>query len=181
MQKKNENGLTPKQEAFCRAYVDAYGTDDWGNATAAIMKSYGYKSKTTACSEASRLMNDHKITTRLNDLLMERLVTAETDIKRLIERDVMAANFDDGLLWEEKEHNGVMLDSKIPISKLPKWIRILGEWKSIGGRAVFVVDKEAARERLHKALVKTQVVHEHTGTVNVGREITIGGLDELEV
>lgn len=180
MAKKNENVLTPKQEAFCRAYVDAYGSKDWGNATEAIMKVYGYKSKTTAYVEASKLRNNPKITLRIQDLLMERLVTAGADVNSLIERDVMAANFDEGLLWEEKEHNGVMMESKISILNLPKSIRILGEWKSIGGRPIFVVDKEAARERLHKALVKTQVVHEHTGTVNVGKEITIGGLEELE-
>lgn len=156
-QRKNEHGLTPKQEAFCHAYVNAYGTEDFGNATAALLKAYNYSNRETAYREASRLMNDPKITTRLNDLLMERLCEAEANAQALIDRDKLAANFDDGLLWEPDAETG--RDMKITVTKLPKWIRVLGTWKSIGGRAVFVVDKEAARERLHKALIKTKVEH----------------------
>lgn len=154
-QRKNEHGLTPKQEAFCHAYVNAYGTEDFGNATAALLKVYNYKSRKVATIEASKLMNDPNIAIRLNDLLMEQLCEADANAQALIDRDKLAANFDDGLLWEPDAETG--RDLKIGISKLPKWIRVLGTWKTIGGRAVFVVDKEAARERLHKALIKTKV------------------------
>lgn len=154
-QKLDENGLTPKQEAFCRAYVNAYGTPEFGNATAALLKVYDYKSQKGAWEAASRLMNDRKVTARLSDLLIERICEAEANAKALIDRDKIAANFDDGLLWESDPETG--RDIKISITKLPKWIRILGTWKTVGGRAVFSIDKEAARERLHKALVKTQV------------------------
>lgn len=156
-QKVNKHGLTPKQEAFCHAYVNAYGTPDFGNATAALLKAYNYKSMSAAYSEASRLMKDHKIASRLNDLLMEKLCESEATSQALIDRDKLAANFDDGILWETDPKTGREL--KISIKKLPKWVRVLGTWKSIGGRAVFVVDKEAARERLHKALIKTKVEH----------------------
>lgn len=156
-QKLNEHGLTPKQEAFCHAYVNAYGTPDFGNATAALLKVYNYKNKKKAYEEASRLMNNGKITARLNELLMERLCEAEATAQALIDRDKLAANFDDGMLWETDPETGREL--KISIKKLPKWVRVLGTWKSIGGRAIFVVDKEAARERLHKALIKTKVEH----------------------
>lgn len=156
-QRRNEQGLTPKQEAFCQAYVNAYGTPDFGNATAALLKAYNYSNRETAYREASRLMNDPKITTRLNELLMERLCEAEATAQALIDRDKLAANFDDGMLWDTDPETGREL--KISIKKLPKWVRVLGTWKSIGGRAIFVVDKEAARERLHKALIKTKVEH----------------------
>jgi hypothetical protein len=156
-QRRNEQGLTPKQEAFCQAYVNAYGTPDFGNATAALLKAYNYSNRETAYREASRLMNDPQITTRLNEMLMDRLCEAEATAQALIDRDKLAANFDDGMLWETDPETGREL--KISIKKLPKWVRVLGTWKSIGGRAVFVVDKEAARERLHKALIKTKVEH----------------------
>lgn len=156
-QKLNEHGLTPKQEAFCHAYVNAYGTPDFGNATAALLKVYNYKSQKGAWEAASRLMNDSKVSARLNELLMERLCEAEATAQALINRDKLAANFDDGMLWETDPETGREL--KISIKKLPKWVRVLGTWKSIGGRAIFVVDKEAARERLHKALIKTKVEH----------------------
>lgn len=154
-QRKNEHGLTPKQEAFCHAYVNAYGTEDFGNATAALLKAYNYKNRETAYREASRLMNDPQITTRLNELLLEKLCEADANAQALIDRDRIAANFDDALLWAPDPETG--RDMKINITKLPKWIRVLGTWKTVGGRAVFVVDKEAARERLHKALIKTKV------------------------
>lgn len=156
-QRKNEHGLTPKQEAFCHAYVNAYGTEDFGNATAALLKVYGYKSQKGAWEAASRLMNDSKVTARLNELLLEKISEADANAQSLIDRDKMAANFDDALLWAPDPETG--RDMKINITKLPKWIRVLGTWKTIGGRAVFVVDKEAARERLHKALIKTKVEH----------------------
>lgn len=156
-QRINEHGLTAKQEAFCHAYIAAYGTPDFGNATAALLKVYNYKSQKGAWEAASRLMNDRKVTARLNELLMERLCEAEATAQALIDRDKIAANFDDGLLWETD--NETQREKKISITKLPKWVRVLGVWKSIGGRAIFVVDKEAARERLHKALIKTKVEH----------------------
>ena len=124
-QRKNEHGLTPKQEAFCHAYVNAYGTPDFGNATVALLKVYNYKSQKGAWEAASRLMNDRKVTARLNDLLLEAIV------------------------MQMQQHNRKLTGT-----------RVLGEWKSIGGQPVFVVDKGAARERLHRALVK--VKHEHS-------------------
>lgn len=156
-QRKNEHGLTPKQEAFCHAYVNAYGTDEWGNATAALLKVYNYKNRETAYREASRLMNDPQITTRLQELFLEKLSEADASVQSIIERDKLASNFDDGCLWEYNEATGK--EKKISILRLPRWIRILGTWKSIGGQPVFVVDKEAARERLHRALVKVKYEH----------------------
>ncbi len=156
-QRRNEHGLTPKEEAFCHAYVNAYGTPDFGNATEAVAKSYNYTSRKKMTEVASRLMNGGNVRARLNELLLEKLCEADANAQALIDRDKLAANFDDGLLWEPDAETG--RDLKIGISKLPKWIRVLGTWKTIGGRAVFVVDKEAARERLHKALIKTQVEH----------------------
>lgn len=161
-QKLNEHGLTPKQEAFCHAYVNAYGTPEFGNATAALLKVYNYKSKKKAYEEASRLMNNGKITARLNELFIDKICEAEANAQALIDRDKLAANFDDGLLWNTDPETG--RDLKIAITKLPKWIRVLGTWKTIGGRAVFTIDKEAARERLHKALVKTKI----EADVNIG-------------
>lgn len=153
-QRRNEHGLTPKEEAFCHAYVNAYGTEDFGNASAAVRKVYNYSTPQNAYNKAVELMDKYEISTRIADLLNERIATAGVEAQSQLERDNLMSNFDDGLLWESDQETG--RDLKIPISKLPKWIRILGTWKTIGGRAVFVIDKEAARDRLSK-LVKQKV------------------------
>lgn len=153
-QKRNEHGLTPKEEAFCHAYVNAYGTEDFGNASAAVRKVYNYTTNKNARTKASELMNRYDISRTIADLLNERIVIAGVDAQSQLERDNLMSNFDDGLLWEYDAETD--RDKKITLSKLPKWIRILGTWKTVGGRAVFSIDKEAARDRLNK-LVKQKV------------------------
>lgn len=153
-QTRNENGLTPKEEAFCRAYVDAYGTPDFGNASAAVRKVYNYSTDKNARSKASELMNRYDISRTIANLLNERIAIAGVDAQSQLERDNLMSNFDDGMLWETDPETG--RDLKTSITKLPKWIRILGTWKTVGGRAVFTVDKEAARDRLNK-LVKQKL------------------------
>lgn len=153
-QKRNEHGLTPKEEAFCHAYVSAYGTPDFGNASAAVRKVYSYSNQQNLYNKAVELMNKYEISTRIADLLNERIAIAGVDAQSQLERDNLMSNFDDGMLWETDPETG--RDLKTSITKLPKWIRILGTWKTVGGRAVFTVDKEAARDRLNK-LVKQKL------------------------
>ena len=157
-QRKNEHGLTPKEEAFCHAYVNAYGTPDFGNATEAVVKTYNYTRRDNAAKKASELMNRYQISTRIADLLNERIAIAGVDSQSQLERDNLMSNFDDGLLWETDEETG--RDMKIQISKLPKWIRVLGTWKTVGGRAIFAIDKEAARNRLSKLTKQVVEVQE---------------------
>lgn len=157
-QRRNEHGLTPKEEAFCHAYVNAYGTPDFGNASAAVRKVYNYSTDKNARSKASELMNRYDISRTIADLLNERIALAGVDSQSQLERDNLMSNFDDGLLWEIDEETG--RDMKISISKLPKWIRVLGTWKTVGGRAIFAIDKEAARNRLSKLTKQVVEVHE---------------------
>lgn len=157
-QRRNEHGLTPKEEAFCHAYVNAYGTPDFGNATEAVAKVYNYSRRKDMANMGWALMNRSDISRRIADLLNERIAIAGVDSQSQLERDNLMSNFDDGLLWETDEETG--RDMKIQISKLPKWIRVLGTWKTVGGRAIFAIDKEAARNRLSKLTKQVVEVHE---------------------
>lgn len=157
-QRRNEDGLTPKEEAFCHAYVNAYGTPDFGNASAAVRKVYNYSTDKNARSKASELMNRYDISRTIANLLNERIAIAGVDSQSQLERDNLMSNFDDGLLWETDEETG--REMKIQISKLPKWIRVLGTWKTVGGRAIFAIDKEAARNRLSKLTKQVVEVQE---------------------
>ena len=157
-QRRNEHGLTPKEEAFCHAYVNAYGTPDFGNASAAVRKVYNYKTEQNVWTKASELINKYEVSIRIADLLNERIAIAGVDSQSQLERDNLMSNFDDGLLWETDEETG--RDMKISISKLPKWIRVLGTWKTVGGRAIFTIDKEAARNRLSKLTKQVVEVQE---------------------
>lgn len=85
------NGLTPKQEAFCLAYLET------GNASEAYRKSYSVENMKpeTVGRAAKQLLDNYKITTRINEL---QSVAAEatqvtlqghiTDLQRL--RDAAA-------------------------------------------------------------------------------------------
>lgn len=157
-QRRNEHGLTPKEEAFCHAYVNAYGTPDFGNATEAVAKVYNYKRRKDMATVGWELLNRSEISRRIADLLNERIAIAGVDSQSQLERDNLMSNFDDGLLWETDEETG--RDMKISISKLPKWIRVLGTWKTVGGRAIFTIDKEAARNRLSKLTKQVVEVQE---------------------
>lgn len=151
-QRRNEFGLTPKEEAFCQTYVAAYGTPEFGNATEAVAKVYNYRRRKDMANQGYLLLNRSDITRRIADLLNVQIAEAKVDAQSQLERDNLMSNFDEGLLWQFDEETG--RDMKTQVTKLPKWIRILGSWKSIGGRAIFTIDKEAARNRLNSLVTR---------------------------
>lgn len=89
--------LTPKQEAFCLAYIET------GNASEAYRRSYDVGADTkpeTVWQEASRLMADRKVSTRVSALLEEAramaLVTVGSLTQELEEARVKAMSDDKG-------------------------------------------------------------------------------------
>jgi len=62
-----EAGLTPKQEAFCKAYLET------GNASAAYRQSYSVKKATpkSVNEVSSRLLSEIKISSRIEELKAE--------------------------------------------------------------------------------------------------------------
>ena len=73
--------LTPKQEAFCLAYVET------GNASEAYRRSYNAKTMkdTTINREAKALLDNPKITTRLRDIQQASRERHEITVERLTE------------------------------------------------------------------------------------------------
>lgn len=96
--KRGDKGLTPKQEAFCRAYIE-----NGGNASAAYRSAYDASGmvENTINIEAHRLLNHPKIAPRLEESrakIAEKLdITVETLTRMLIEdRELARTNNDAG-------------------------------------------------------------------------------------
>lgn len=74
----NEHGLTPKQEAFCLAYVECnVGTDAYRRT---YNTSAGKMRDQTVCNNASRLLNDPLVKARISAL---RAAVTEAATKQL--------------------------------------------------------------------------------------------------
>jgi phage terminase small subunit len=93
---KTERACTPKQEAFCLAYIKT------GNACEAYRRAYDCESMsaTTIKREAARLLDSHTITTTLAALRAPALQAAQVtlvghlnDLLRLSEAALKAGNF----------------------------------------------------------------------------------------
>lgn len=81
---KTTGGLTEKQENFCRYYLDT------GNMSEAYRMAYDTSNMapTTVQREAHRLVENHKITTRLSEMREER--AKESKIKREEVEEILA-------------------------------------------------------------------------------------------
>lgn len=80
-QKDNTRPLTPKQEKFCRNYVEI------GNASEAYRLAYNCANQkpATIWSNASRLLDDSKVLARVEELMAERAEQFKVDRKRVEE------------------------------------------------------------------------------------------------
>lgn len=72
--------LTDKQELFCLEYIKDL------NATQAYLRSYGAKKETTARINASKLLTNTNIATRINELQCERAKEVKLDANWVLQR-----------------------------------------------------------------------------------------------
>lgn len=151
--RKDKNGLTPQQELFCQYVVDAYGSDTKGILVAAYRKAYNCKNDAKAnthyCS-ASLLMNNPKITQRVEELKEERARLATISRERIISDDVKILDLDPLSLWIQDEKTQVWRMRLL--YEIPKEIRKLLKFTHSGKRIVPDVDKDAAKKRLIEVL-----------------------------
>lgn len=111
MAKDKQTQLTPKQEKFCQVYVDS------DNASYAYRQAYNAEKMTTKTINecASRLLNDRKVTARVNEIRAERAEETKVDRKRC-EEELMAiatASVTDIFEYNEEKGRTVLKD---PIS-----------------------------------------------------------------
>ncbi len=176
---KNEHGLTHQQELFCQYVVDAYGDNPKGILVAAYRKAYNCKSDSkieTHYSAASRLMNDCKITTRIEQLREEqsRLVTINRE--KIVSMDADILELDPLSLWiEDEESHHWRLRY---IHEIPRRVRKLLSFKMVGRRLVPDIDKDAAKKRLIDLLGGTHNINV-TGNI-LGGELRVGFDDDEE-
>lgn len=180
--KKDKNGLTAQQEMFCQYVVDAYGTDTRGVLVAAYRKAYNCKNNSKAnthYSSASLLMNDPKITQRVEQLKEERARLATISRERIISDDVKILDFDPLDLWieDEKTHLWRMRY----LHEIPRATRKLLRFTRSGKRLIPDVDKDAAKRRLIEVLgyASAKDVNVTTNS-SIRGEILIGFDDDEE-
>lgn len=179
---KNEYGLTPQQELFCQYIVDAYGTETRGIIVAAYRKAYNCKNDAKASthySSASKLMNDPKITQRLEQLRQQRANLLTISRERIISDDVKILDLDPLALWieDEQTHQWRMRY----LHEIPKEIRRLLKFTRNGKKLVPDVDKDAAKKRLIDVLGYSSAKDLNITTNNtVSGELRIGFDDNDE-
>ena len=111
MAKDKQTQLTPKQEKFCQVYVDS------GIASFAYRQAYNTEKMTSKTINecASRLLNDRKVTARVEEIRAERAEETKVDRARC-EEELMAiatANVTDIFEYNEEKGKTVLRD---PIS-----------------------------------------------------------------
>jgi hypothetical protein len=77
---KVSKGLTEKQKAFCRAYVE-----NGGNGTKAYMTAYNSRSEKAACIESTKFMTNEAITEYIATLL--KPIEAKTKQDAIMDRE----------------------------------------------------------------------------------------------
>lgn len=180
--KKNKHGLTPQQEAFCRAYVDAYGTDEHGIMVAAYRKAYNCKSTAkegTHYSSASLLMKDPKITQRIEQLEEEQRQLVTVTKEELIDRNAKILKTDPLRLMKLDPATGNYIAKRL--NEIPVNIRMLVTPQVIHGRMVYVLDKKTAQQVLIDLCGYDAAKDININSVgNINGELRIGFDDDAE-
>lgn len=180
--RKNKHGLTPQQEAFCQAYVDAYGTDEHGILVAAYRKAYNCKATAkddTHYSNASRLMNDSKIVARIEQLEEEQRRLCAISKEELISRNAKILRTDPLKLMKLDPTTGNYIAKRL--NEIPVNIRMLVTPQVVHGRMVYVLDKKTAQQVLIDLCgydAPKDINVKNTGNVN--GELRIGFDDDDE-
>ena len=179
--------LTPKREAFARAYVET------GNGSEAYRRSYSTANMKpeTVTENASRLLADGNVSARVAELqaaMAERNNLKEDDIIRHL-LAVMNTTMTDVVTWDEDRF------AFIPSDDLPEFVRpaiqslkvkrkrlVTGnprdpeEWE-VEEREVRLKDSLKAADMLGKLLGMWVNRHEHTGRNGGPIEVTADGFD----
>jgi hypothetical protein len=153
MRKKDENGLTPQQEKFCQYVVDAYGTNPKGILVEAYRRAYNCKSDAkvgTHYTSASLLMNNPKITQRVEELRAEQARLLTISKEEMIAKNVRRSQVDpmDFFIEDEETHRLRMRK----MSEIPKRLRDLLVMRISNGKIIWVLDKEAAEKAIIELL-----------------------------
>ena len=125
------NSLTPKQEAFCQAYIQT------GNKSEAYRMSYNCSKmkQDTIAERASRLSNEYKISTRIQELQSEVAERNQITVDELIQSLSGMVRFDVAELYNED-------GSLKSIHEIPKEARMMiSEVESIDLKDLGVVRK----------------------------------------
>lgn len=107
--------LTPKQEKFCQKYIET------GNASQAYRQSYDCENMADEAvhTEASKLLNNPKITLRLNELKTEHAKRHNTTVDTLlgeleeVRQRALTPNGENGTLQLNVAVNAIMGKAKI--------------------------------------------------------------------
>ena len=180
--RKNKHGLTPQQEAFCQAYVDAYGTDEHGILVAAYRKAYNCKSDALASShytKASLLMKEVKIRQRIEQLEEEQRKLCMVSKEELISRNTKILRTDPLRLMKLDPATGNYIAKRL--NEIPVSIRMLVTPQVVHGRMVYVLDKKTAQQVLIDLCgydAPKDINVKNTGNVN--GELRIGFDDDEE-
>jgi phage terminase small subunit len=109
MGRKDENGLTPKQEKFCQEYIAT------GNASEAYRRSYNTERYTPKSinENASRLLAEAKVLSRVNKLRADIAARHELTVDDII------AELDEARVISKEDRNGsVMVSASMSKAKL---------------------------------------------------------------
>lgn len=156
--------LTPKQEAFCLAYVET------GNASAAYRRSYDVAADSkpeTVWQSASRLLSDPKVAARVEEMMADAANTAGVNAVRIL-RELSRIGFADlrhafdetGALRKPADWSDEFAAS---VASIEVVTRSIGEGQVEYVHKLKTWDKNSALEKIAKHLGMFVERHEHTG------------------
>lgn len=180
--RKNKHGLTPQQEAFCQAYVDAYGTDEHGIMVAAYRKAYNCKSDAQAAThynKAYQLYQRGEIRARIEQIEEEQRRPCTVSKDEMISRNAKILTTDPLRLMKLDPTTGNYIAKRL--NEIPVNIRMLVTPQVVHGRMMYVLDKKTAQQVLIDLCgydAPKDINVKNTGNVN--GELRIGFDDDQE-
>lgn len=176
---KDKNGLTHQQELFCQYVVDAYGTETRGILVNAYRKAYNCKSDKlsgTHYVDASRLMDNPKITLRIEQLREERDKVNSYTKERMMTRLANILDADPLRLLKQDETTDQYVFKRL--NEIPLNLRKLVTPTVIKGRMVYILDKKSAEQHIVKLLGYESAKDINLNTNSWVGELSIGFDDE---
>ena len=182
--RKNDKGLTHQQELFCQYMVDAYGDNQERIQLTAYRMAYNCKSDNPKAyiwqsSEASKLMNDPKITQRISELEGEQAELLTLTMEEIVSNDVKAYKLDPLMFLKWDGEAGRYRPRRL--EEFPKSVRVLLRSSFVNGIKVYHVDKDRCLDRIINLLQlktdRTEIIHNSAGGLG---ELRIGFSRDLQ-
>lgn len=155
------NGLTPKQEGFCTAYIET------GNASEAYRLHYDASAMNanTIGRAAHELLKNPKVAERIEELRAEHKERHKATIDKIVKELSIIAFADPGDYFDWNK-DGVTVKDKASLT--PEQRRAISAVEQTvteagGTIRIKLSDRQAALEKLGKHLGMFKDVHEHTG------------------